>query len=60
MPYGEEFRRHRAVIHQLTQPSVLPDYVPLKMEEIRTMLKGLVTTPESYDHHIRRLALDQT
>ena len=54
MPYGEEFRKHRAILQRLTQPSVLPDYIPLKLEEIRVMLKGLLTTPDDYYHHIRR------
>lgn len=54
MPYDEALRKRRAILHRFTQPSVLPDYVPLQTQEVHVMLKSFLGDPINYEKHVRR------
>lgn len=54
MPYGLGWRRHRTLFHKYFHISQSPVYHPGQVKETNTMLRNLLTSPEKFEHHIRR------
>ncbi|EGO28627.1 hypothetical protein SERLADRAFT_406107 [Serpula lacrymans var. lacrymans S7.9] len=56
MPYGEPFRRHRRLIQDHFNRSMVESFRPLVTQEIHHLLNGFLTRPELFATHIRRFA----
>ncbi|OBZ80086.1 O-methylsterigmatocystin oxidoreductase [Grifola frondosa] len=56
MPYGPQWRKHRALFHQYFNAGNTSDYHPLQLKETHVMLRNLAESPDVIYHHVRRSA----
>jgi cytochrome P450 len=54
MPYADEWRLARKMVHSLLNVKTAVDYIPFQELELRQMLADMVRTPEKYHDHVRR------
>ncbi|EJC99662.1 cytochrome P450 [Fomitiporia mediterranea MF3/22] len=48
MPYGDELRRARQLMHRFFQPAAVVDYLEMQTQVTRKMLQNLLNTPEMF------------
>jgi len=56
MPYGSRWRRHRTMFQNHFHANLSPVYQPGQIQETHIMLRNLLTSPNNFNHHIRRAA----
>jgi hypothetical protein len=52
--YGDEWRKHRRILHQQYRPAAVESYQPLELEKSRELLQNLIESPEEYSMHFRK------
>lgn len=57
MPYGDEHRRARQLLHRFLQLDAVDDFNELQIKSTHRMLEGLLETPDNYDELIRQYVL---
>lgn len=48
------FKTYRKLLHAGLNPRAVREYSGIQMQETRTLLKGLIQTPENFVAHIKR------
>ena len=56
MPYGEEWRYHRKICHQIVHKAVVKDYHSIMLQKVHIMLDGLLKSPEEFERHYKMYA----
>ena len=56
MPYGEQMKLHRKMMHRALGPHAIPAYYPLMLSETQGFLRRLVASPVDFKAHTRRYA----
>ncbi|KAL5520731.1 hypothetical protein ACEPAF_2734 [Sanghuangporus sanghuang] len=56
LPYGDELKRSRQMLHQFLQPSAVIDYADLQTQATHRMLEGLLRSPDKYPELVRHSA----
>ena len=54
IPYGDELRKSRQLLHKYFQSSVVSEYLPIQEASTHNLLRGLLKNPEDYAHLIRQ------
>lgn len=54
MPYNDEWRLARKMIHNLLNVKTAVEYIPFQELELRQMLSDMVHEPNKYHNHVRR------
>lgn len=54
MPYADEWRLARKMVHSLLNVKTAVDYIPFQELELRQMLADMVRAPNKYHDHVRR------
>lgn len=54
MPYDDEWRLARKMLHNLLNVKSAVDYIPFQELELRQMLADMVRKPDRYHDHVRR------
>ncbi|KAL5514754.1 hypothetical protein ACEPAG_2070 [Sanghuangporus baumii] len=58
LPYGDELKRSRQMLHQFLQPSAVADYAELQTQATYRMLEGLLRSPDKYPELVRHSAAE--
>lgn len=53
LPYGELWRRHRRLLHELFRPEAAARYQEIQTKKIHDTLRGILDTPENFMMHVR-------
>jgi len=53
-PYGDAWKKRRAILHQEFQGSSLLQHRPHQLESARTFLRRLLQTPDDFMEHLRQ------
>ncbi|KAI5115931.1 hypothetical protein M0805_002081 [Coniferiporia weirii] len=56
LPYGNRFRTQRRLMQQYFNSQAVVAFRPYQIEEIKTLLKNLLGSPENFVHHINRMS----
>ncbi|KAF7348412.1 Cytochrome P450 [Mycena sanguinolenta] len=56
MPHGNRWREHKRMFHQYFRREAIPTYYPIQRRKIQDLLRGLLSTPEDFDAHMKTLA----
>ncbi|KIJ38757.1 hypothetical protein M422DRAFT_33150, partial [Sphaerobolus stellatus SS14] len=56
MRYGDRWRRHRRSFHQRFNPGAILEYMPLQLNQTRSLLLRLRESPDDFLAHIRHLS----
>jgi hypothetical protein len=48
------FKKYRRLLHSALNPRAVGEYRAIQMQETKTLLKGLIQTPENFVKHIKR------
>lgn len=56
MPYGDELRRSRQMLHRFFQSSAIGDYAELQTKVTHKMLERLLKSPDEYHDIVRQYA----
>lgn len=54
MPYADEWRLARKMLHNLLNVRTAVDYIPFQELELRQMLADMIKRPDRYHDHVRR------
>jgi len=55
VPYGDTLRKQRTYLHRFFQSSAVLNYLELQQRETYVMLNGILSSPDNYEKHVRRL-----
>ncbi|KAF7348408.1 hypothetical protein MSAN_01794900 [Mycena sanguinolenta] len=56
MPHGDRWREHKRMFHQYFRREAIPTYYPVQLRKVQDLLRGLLSTPEDFDAHVKTLA----
>ncbi|KAF7348415.1 Cytochrome p450 [Mycena sanguinolenta] len=56
MQHGDRWREHKRMFHQYFRREAVPAYYPVQLRKIHDLLRGLLSTPEDFDAHVKTLA----
>ncbi|KAJ7675686.1 cytochrome P450 [Mycena polygramma] len=56
LPYGEKWRQYRKLFNQHFRRGAITTYRPVQLRKIHDLLRGLLSTPEEFDAHIKTVA----
>ncbi|KAF9222718.1 cytochrome P450 [Gyrodon lividus] len=56
MPYGDEWRVHRKVLHHAFRATVTPNYWPIQMRKAHELVQNIMRAPEGFFEHIQTFA----
>ncbi|KAF8719237.1 hypothetical protein AX14_011281 [Amanita brunnescens Koide BX004] len=60
IPYGQELRRHRRILHESLRKEVMPLYHGKHTEKVHLMIDRLLTNPEDFANQCKWLAVAVT
>ncbi|KAF8309118.1 cytochrome P450 [Amanita rubescens] len=60
IPYGDELRRHRKILHESLRKEVMPLYHSKHTEKVHLMINRLLIKPEDFASHCKWLAVAVT
>ncbi len=56
LPYGDQFRRHRKLVHSHLMMKACEQYQPMQLENAHLLVGGLLETSGEYEHALTRYA----
>jgi cytochrome P450 len=56
MPYGQKWRTHRRVFHQMFRGDAIVKYHPVLLSKIHNLLRHFAEDPNDFREHIRTSA----
>ncbi|KAF9041585.1 cytochrome P450 [Panaeolus papilionaceus] len=56
-PYGDTWRAHRRISHQVLKPEATHRYHPIQVKKVHDMMLGLLDHPEKFAEHSRMLSI---
>lgn len=54
IPYGDDWRRHRRLIHKYFNQTSSKSYYDIQMKEAHSLLRSLLDNPADYALHVRK------
>ncbi|KAF7348403.1 O-methylsterigmatocystin oxidoreductase [Mycena sanguinolenta] len=55
MQHGDRWREHKRMFHQYFRREAIPAYHPIQLKKIQDLLRGLLSTPEDFEAHVKTL-----
>lgn len=59
MPYGDEHKRAKQLLHRFLQPGAVGEFTELQIQSTHKMLEGLLETPDKFFEHVRQYVTAQ-
>ncbi|KAF4596650.1 hypothetical protein EYR38_008037 [Pleurotus pulmonarius] len=56
LPYGDQFRRHRKLVHSHLMTKACEQYQPMQLENAHLLVGGLLETRGEYEHALTRFS----
>ena len=54
LPYGDQWRQHRAAFHRDTSPQKSLSYIPIQTAETKLIMRDILRSPAKFMDHFRR------